>query len=161
MHKLGIQVLPSPGMMAIMGGKVAMLSVGLGDTLMQFTIEQSATGFKESLVCEPHGIKQSRRHILQGGHVEHRFGGHARTLHRSARLQEDAGFPAAWHQAEQTGEGIWITTRFGGHTHTLHHGGVCGGLQEDVGSPDARHQAEQRSYGLHAIVEFDVPISPR
>ena len=44
------------------------------------------------------GVCGLEGHAVQGGHVEHRFGGHARTLHRTARLQEDAGFPAAPHQ---------------------------------------------------------------
>ena len=102
---------------AVQGG----LNIGLEDTLAQFTIEECATGFKKSLAREPHGIKQSRGssgegiwitkrqpgspctvgsvdglegQALQGGHVEHRFGGHARTLHRSGWLQKKAGFPA-------------------------------------------------------------------
>ena len=50
-------------------------------------------------------------HAVQGGHVEHRLRGHARTIHHRGVcdwLQEVVGFPAAWHQAEQSnsyGEG--------------------------------------------------------
>ena len=148
---------------------MAILEVGLGDTLAQVSdwlqevagLRAARHQVEQRLVRRGHldhqtatwqlmhftrrgGVDGLEGHILQGGHVEHRFGGHARTLHRSARLQEDAGLPTVRHHAEQTGEGIWITTRFGGHTRTLHHGGVCGGFQKDVGSPAARHQAEQR-----------------
>ena len=41
---------------------------------------------------------------MQGGHIAHRLGGHARTIHHRGIcdwLQEVAGVPAARHQAEQ------------------------------------------------------------
>ena len=43
-------------------------------------------------------------HAVQGGHIEHRFGGHARTIHHRGVcdwLQEVAGLRAARHLAEQ------------------------------------------------------------
>ena len=113
-------------------------------------------------------------HVLQGGHVEHRFGGHARTLRRSGWLQEDAvPQPCGIKQSKgSSGEGIWITTRKPGSSctapevmafislkdiiilfsvailrRTCSHTSPCrslGWFEEDVGSPAARHQAEKR-----------------
>ena len=56
---------PSPDVMAFVGSKdmlcrVAILNIGWEDTLAQFTIEESATGFKKSLAFQPDGIKQSK-----------------------------------------------------------------------------------------------------
>ena len=47
------------------------------------------------------GVDGLKGHALQGGHVEHRRGGHARTHHHGGWFQEDAGFPTVRHQAEQ------------------------------------------------------------
>ena len=47
------------------------------------------------------GVDGLEGHTLQGGHVEHRFGGHARTLRRGGWLRKDAGFPTVRHQAQQ------------------------------------------------------------
>ena len=44
---------------AVQGGPIEHRFGGRADTLAQFTIEESATGFK-SLAFQPHGIKQSR-----------------------------------------------------------------------------------------------------
>ena len=60
MHELGIQVLPSPNMMAIMGCKVAMLSIGSEEMLAYYTAKAFATGFKKSLALQLRGIKQNR-----------------------------------------------------------------------------------------------------
>ena len=81
------------------------------------------------------GVDGLEGHTLQVGHVEHRFGGHARTLHHSGWLQEDAGFPAARDRAEQRlvrrehldHHKVWTLED------TLRLGGVC-----------RWHQAEQR-----------------
>ena len=56
---------PSPDVMAFVGSKdmlcrVAILYRGWEDTLTQFTIEESATGFKKSLAFQPRSIKQSK-----------------------------------------------------------------------------------------------------
>ena len=114
MHKLGIQVLPSPDMMAIMDAKdtlckVTLLSIPSEDMLADYTADEFATGFKkrpafqlrdaaQRLVMRGHldhqaatwqlmpfprcdGVHGLEGHALQGGHVEHGLGGHARTLH--------------------------------------------------------------------------------
>ncbi|OLQ03266.1 hypothetical protein AK812_SmicGene13826 [Symbiodinium microadriaticum] len=115
MHKLGIQVLPSLDVMAIVDANDTLRQVAMEDTLALFTIEESAIGFKKSLAFQPHGIKQSRGHTLQGGHVEHRF--------MLADFTVAAGFnnilafqPCGIKPSRgSSGEGIWITTRFGGH----------------------------------------------
>ena len=60
MHKPGIQVLPSPNMMAIMGCKVAMLRIGSEDMLAYYTTNAFATGSKKSLAFQLRGIKQNR-----------------------------------------------------------------------------------------------------
>ncbi|OLP88020.1 hypothetical protein AK812_SmicGene30701 [Symbiodinium microadriaticum] len=60
MHKLGIQVLPSPSMMAIMGCKVAMLSIGSEEMLAYYTAMAFATGFMKSLALQLRGIKRNR-----------------------------------------------------------------------------------------------------
>ena len=54
MHKLGIQVWPSPGVMAFMGvrntlSKVAMLNIGLEDTFTYYTPEEFVASFKKTL----------------------------------------------------------------------------------------------------------------
>ena len=59
---------PSPDVMAFVGSKdmlcrVAMLHRGWEDTLAQFTIEESATGFK---AFQPHSIKQSKVSSREG-----------------------------------------------------------------------------------------------
>ncbi|OLP83485.1 hypothetical protein AK812_SmicGene35756 [Symbiodinium microadriaticum] len=66
MHKLGIQVLPLPNMMAIMGCKVAMLSIGSEETLAYYTANAFATGFKKSLALQLRGIKQNRSSSDEG-----------------------------------------------------------------------------------------------
>ena len=65
MHKLGIQVLPSPDMTAITGAKVtlyevAMLSIGSGDMPAYYTAEELVTGFKKRLAFQLRGIKKNR-----------------------------------------------------------------------------------------------------
>ena len=118
--------------MAFMGvrhtlSKVAMLNIGLEDTLTYYT--PFVAGFKKTLNfgtllmvaklnigLEDTLALHARRvcgwlqevahlgHMVRGGHVEHWFGRHARVLHGRGVcgwLQEDAGFPAARHQAEQ------------------------------------------------------------
>ena len=62
---------PSPDVMAFVGSKdmlcrVAILNIGWEDTLAQFTIEESATGFKKSLAFQPDGIKQSKVPSCEG-----------------------------------------------------------------------------------------------
>ena len=114
------------------------------------------------------GVDALEGHTLQGGHVEHRFGGHARTLHRSRCLQEDAGFPAARHQAEQRlvrrghldHHKVWRTRS---HTSPWRSLRLASSRAEARQMSDARALCIRvwRSYGLHSIVEFDVPISPR
>ena len=52
-HRLGIQVWPSPGVLALMGtkatlSKVAMLNSGLEDTLQQYRSEEFAAGFQKT-----------------------------------------------------------------------------------------------------------------
>ena len=59
-----------------------------------------------TLKADNHCILPDTRegHAVHGGHGELCFGGHARTLHVEGVcgvLQEDAGFPAARHRAEQ------------------------------------------------------------
>ena len=71
MHKLGIQVSPSPDMMAIMDAKdtlcqVAILSICSEDMLLYYTADEFATGFKKRPAFQPHGIKQSRGSTGQG-----------------------------------------------------------------------------------------------
>ena len=110
---------------ALRGGHVERLK------LAYYTAKEFVTGFKKRLVFQLHGIKKNggssgeaiwitkrqpgnfaRRdgtyglngRAVQGGHFEHRFGGHARTLHRRrvcGWLQENNGFPATRQQAEQ------------------------------------------------------------
>ncbi|CAE7253420.1 unnamed protein product, partial [Symbiodinium necroappetens] len=65
----------SPDVMAFMGSKdmlcrVAILNIGLGDTLAQFTIEQSATAFKKSagLRAARHQAEQT---LFRRGHLDH------------------------------------------------------------------------------------------
>ncbi|OLQ10552.1 hypothetical protein AK812_SmicGene5737 [Symbiodinium microadriaticum] len=66
MHKLGIQVLPSPNMTATMGCEVAMLSIGSEDMLAYYTANAFATGFKKSLAFRLRGIKQNRGPSCEG-----------------------------------------------------------------------------------------------
>ena len=66
MHKLGIQVLPSPNMMAIMGCKVAMLHIGSEDMLAYYTANAFVTGFRKSLAFQLRGIKQNRGPSCEG-----------------------------------------------------------------------------------------------
>ena len=216
MHKLGIQVLPSPDMMAIMGAKdalckVAMLSIGSEDMLAYYTAHEFASGFKQSLAFQLRGIKQNRGSSCEGIWTTKRQPGSSCTSHdvmafmdskemlcsgRVANiglkdtpvqfsiirgvcewLQEVAGIPAARHQAEQmlvrrghrdhqtapwqrtctspdvtvkalmgwkdrhTLQGGHVAHRFGGHAGTLHRSGW---LQKGVGFPAARHQEEQK-----------------
>ncbi|CAE7252261.1 unnamed protein product, partial [Symbiodinium necroappetens] len=72
-QKLGIQVLPSPDMMAIMGAKdtlfkVAMLSIGSEDMLSHYTANEFATGFKKSLALQLRGIQAEQRLVMRGHH---------------------------------------------------------------------------------------------
>ena len=142
MRKLGIQVWPSPGVMAFMGvrhklSKVAMLNIGLEDTLTYYTPEEFvAAGFKKTLnfgtllmvaklnigledtlalhargVCGWLQEVAHLGHMVCGGHVEHWFGGHACVLHGRGVcgwLQEHAQL---WHAAY----GGQVEHWFGGH----------------------------------------------
>eukprot|EP00439_Symbiodinium_sp_Y106_P028157 s3039_g3.t1 len=75
--------------------------MGWDDTLAPFTRKESATGFK-SLAFQPHGIKQSRGSSGEGiWTTKRQSGSSCTTLHPGGWLQEDAGFSAARHQAEQ------------------------------------------------------------
>ena len=73
MHTLGIQVLPSPGMMAIMDAKDTMckvtllqLSIRSEDMLIDYTADESATGFKKRPASQLRGIKQNRGSSCEG-----------------------------------------------------------------------------------------------
>ena len=114
--------------------QVAMLSIRSEDMLAYYTADQFATGFKKRPAFELRGITWNsgsscegiwitkrqpgsscpspdvmafglEGHAMQGGHIEHRLGGHARTIHHRGVcdwLQEVVGFPAGRHQAEQS-----------------------------------------------------------
>ncbi|CAE8614147.1 unnamed protein product, partial [Polarella glacialis] len=65
MRKLGIQVWPSPDVMEFMGAKdalckVAHLNIGLEDTLVYYSPEDFAAGFKKTMAFQPRVIKQNR-----------------------------------------------------------------------------------------------------
>ena len=54
--------------------------------------------------CTSPDVMAFMGHAVQGGHIEHRFGGHVRTIHHRGVcdwLQEVAGLPATRHQAEK------------------------------------------------------------
>ncbi|CAE7198856.1 HERC1 [Symbiodinium sp. CCMP2592] len=65
MHKLGVQVMPSPDMMAIMDAKdtlckETLLSMRSEDMLTDYTADEFATGFKKRPIFQLRGIKQNR-----------------------------------------------------------------------------------------------------
>ncbi|CAE7261817.1 Scn11a [Symbiodinium sp. CCMP2456] len=71
MHKLGIQVSPSPDMMAIMDAKdtlcqVAILSICSEDMLVYYTADEFATGFKKRPAFQLRGIRQNRGSSCEG-----------------------------------------------------------------------------------------------
>ena len=71
MHKLGIQVLPSPDMMAIMDAngtlcKVTLLSIRSEDMLADYTADEFATGFKKRPAFQLRSIKQNRGSSCEG-----------------------------------------------------------------------------------------------
>ena len=71
MHKLGIQVLPSPDMIAIMDAKgtlckVTLLSIRSEDMLANYTANEFATGFKKRPAFQLRGIKQNRGSSCEG-----------------------------------------------------------------------------------------------
>ena len=71
MHKLGIQVLPSPDMMAIMDAKdtlckVTLLSSPSEDMLADYTANEFATGFRKRPAFQLRGIKQHRGSSCEG-----------------------------------------------------------------------------------------------
>ena len=131
MHKLGIQVLPSPDMMATMDAKdtlckVTLLSIRSEDMLADYTADELRTGFKKRPAFQLRGMRghldhhaatwqlmpftrcdgvyELEGHAVLSGHIEHGLGRHARTFHQKGVcdwLQEVPGFPAARHQAEQ------------------------------------------------------------
>ena len=109
MHKLGIQVLPSPDMMAIMDAKdmlckVTMLRIRSEDMLAYDMADEFGTGFKKRPAFQLRGIKQNTGTTCEGIWITLRFGGNAGTRHRGGVcgwLHEDVGFPAARHQAER------------------------------------------------------------
>ena len=83
MHKLGIQVLPSPDMMAIMDAKgtlckVTLLSIRSEDMLADYTADEFATGFKKRPAFQLRSIKQNRGSSCEGIWITTRVGGHAR-----------------------------------------------------------------------------------
>ena len=73
MHKLGIQVLLSPDMMAIMDAKdtlckVTLLRIPSEDMLPDYTADEFAAGFKKRPAFQLRGIKQHRgRHARASG----------------------------------------------------------------------------------------------
>ena len=61
--------------------RVVIENIDSEETLAQFKIEESATGFK-SPAFQPHGIKQSSGSSGEGIWITTRFGGHTHVLHQ-------------------------------------------------------------------------------
>ncbi|CAE7941538.1 unnamed protein product, partial [Symbiodinium sp. KB8] len=140
MHKLGIQVLPSPDMMAIMGAKdalckVAMLSIGSEDMLAYYTAHEFASGFKQSLAFQLRGIKQNRGSSCEGIWTTKRQPGSSCTSHDVMAFMDSKEMLCSGRVAniglKDTPVQFSIIR------------GVCEWLQEVAGIPAARHQAEQ------------------
>ena len=165
MHKLGLQVWPSPDVMVLMSRgtlcKMAMLSTALEDALAYCTVQEFAAGFKtvpgfpdQVLVRRGHldhraECWQPLPHIHRDGvailsmclrayyMVEEFAGGFKKRLALQLRgIKQNRGSSC---------ECIWITKRQPGSRRDEVYGieGVCVWLQEDDGLPASRHQAEQ------------------
>ena len=84
-HKLGIQVWPSPDVMLFMGeedtrSKVDMLSIGVEDSLPHCTVEEFAAGFQEDAGFRDMRQQAAGRLVRQG----HRSGSSSRKLATTA-----------------------------------------------------------------------------
>ena len=71
MHKLGLQVWPSPDVMVLTLCKMAMLSTALDDTLAYCTVEEFAAGFK-TVPGFPDVRHQAQQVLVRRGHLDHR-----------------------------------------------------------------------------------------
>ncbi|CAE7538942.1 unnamed protein product [Symbiodinium sp. CCMP2592] len=85
MHKLGLQIWPSPDVMVLMSTKgtlykVAMLSTALEDALAYCTVEEFAAGFKKRLALQLRGIKQTRGSSGEGDwNIKRKPGNHCKS----------------------------------------------------------------------------------
>ncbi|CAE7317107.1 unnamed protein product [Symbiodinium sp. CCMP2592] len=131
MHKLGLQIWPSPDVMVLMSTKgtlykVAMLSTALEDALAYCTVEEFMVGFK-TVPGFPDVRHQAEQVLVKRGRLDHR----AEPL---PHIRRDGVAILSMCLRRTKAE----------HIRVLHGRGVCSWLQEEAGFAASRHQADQR-----------------